>query len=121
MNGRQIEALPKTKISRIPVDTREDGCKIWVSDATRGVRVTDARGCEMTSVRSKIESQLVRGIIGHEDDIDRLLCILNERYGEHMTDAEVTEFKRLAERWYFSVMPKPDWMTWDEFYAVIQN
>lgn len=73
------------------------------------------------TTQDKVAAQVERGIVGHEDDTDTLLQILYREYPHNMTDEQVTEFKRLAERWYFAVEPKPDWMTWDEFYLVIQN
>lgn len=73
-----------------------------------------------TSIKVKLINQVNRGIVGHENDQDALFAVL-ARMPDNPTDEEVTNFKRMAERWYFAIEPKPEWMTWEELYLITQN
>lgn len=71
------------------------------------------------SRKYRVLMQLERGIIGDGDEsLDYLTRIL-EQTGE--SDEEIDSFVRMCNRWQYATEAKPEWVTWDEFYASTRN
>lgn len=71
----------------------------------------------LEETKRRLLMNLEHGVIGNADEADE--AKLREMLAACESHADCDAWKRTVERW--SLAPKPEFMTWDEFARLIEN